>query len=326
MSIKLLLDNMNRYFGDYIHADGVSEVSVNKPQEVFVAHQGKHGMTRYDVPSLTYDNLRTLVDLIATSSHQVCNEKNPLLSANLAIDEQQMYRIQCAVPAVVQEGHVALSIRKPSLLNRPYDDYKGMLNVLKKAREQEDLLDLYNNKDYFEFLAQAVKCKLNIVISAGTDSGKTTLFNSLIGLVRMDDRIITIEDARELRPPQENVLQLYYSRGGQGVNKVTPQDLLEACLRLRPNRIFPGELRGAEAFTFLQVIASGHPGAITTIHANSAESALDRLALMVLQNQTTLTTEQVKAFVVANVDVIVQLARTDEGGYACSEVYYKGAA
>ena len=99
---------------------------------------------------------------------------------------------------------------------------------------------------------------------------------------------------------------------------------MEACLRLRPNRILAGEIRGAEAFTFLNLISSGHPGAITTIHANSPMGALDRMGLMVLQGDSTLTMDLVKEYVRQNIDVIVQMERTPSGGYGCSAMYYKG--
>lgn len=118
-------------------------------------------------------------------------------------------------------------------------------------------------------------------------------------------------------------MQLYYSRGGQGKAKVTAQTLMEACLRLYPKRILLGEIRGAEAFTYLNLISSGHDGSIATLHANDPINAIDRLTLMVLQAGTTLTSDQVKMFVKQSIDIIVQLGRTETGGYGCSAIYFK---
>ena len=164
--------------------------------------------------------------------------------------------------------------------------------------------------------------KIHIVAAPG--SGKTTFFNSIIhDCIPLGERLITIEDAKELRPPHENTLQLYYSRGGQGKAKVDAQSLMEACLRLYPKRILLGEIRGAEAFTYLNLISSGHGGSIATLHANDPLNAIERLTLMVLMAGTTLTSDQVKSFVKQSVDIIVQLGRTETGGYGCSAIYFK---
>lgn len=323
MSI-LLLHELNEAIGTYLKDDRVSEISVNKPYEIFIGFKGAHGMVRFDAPKLSYEFLSKLVTLISESVGQDANEKNPLLSANITTEDGQTYRIQLVLPNAVERGHIALSIRKPTLFNKPFEDYKEMLANFKKEAPSANLLDLYRKGLFWDFLREAMLQKLNIIISAGTNAGKTTLLNSLIGLIPEYERIITIEDARELRPTQPNVLQLYYSRGGQGTNKVTAQDLLEASLRLRPDWVFLSECRGAEAFTFLHTIASGHSGA-TTVHSNSPEVAIDRMALMVLQSNTTLKKDEVKTLVLNSIDCIVQLARTKDGGYGCTDIYYKEA-
>lgn len=328
-STATLFDFIEDYFHEFFMDDDVSEISVNKPYEIFVAKKGSHEMIRHTNDKLSYPELLRFAKDVSVFTGQKISEEQPLLSAVIPTlsNPDKFYRIQIVRDPAVQEKHCAFSIRKPGTLNLQYEAYQDIFSRLNKNHEEtpqdKNLFDLYERGDYWEFIKQAVLARKNIIISAGTDSGKTTLFNSLLSIIPSTERIITIEDAKELTPTQDNVLQLYYSRGGQGKAKVTAQDLMEACLRLRPNRILAGEIRGAEAFTFLNLISSGHPGAITTIHANNPISALDRMALMVLQNGTTLSTDQIKYFVRENIDVIIQMERTLSGGYGCSAIYYK---
>lgn len=330
MSQALLHDFLADYFKDFFADAKVSEISVNRPGEIFVARQGSHEMVRHENPRLTYSELIKFFNLVAQSTSQKISEETPLLSAQIPTVENpdKFYRIQLLRDPAVTKNTCAFSIRKPALLNLPYEAYQNIFSGLTQQKDESDddkhLYDLYEQGAFWEFLRYAVLYRKNIIISAGTDSGKTTLFNALIGLIPLWERIITIEDAKELTPTQLNILQLYYSRGGQGKARVTAQDLMEACLRLRPNRILAGEIRGAEAFTFLNLISSGHPGAITTVHANSPAGALDRMGLMVLQGDSTLTMDLVKEYVRQNIDVIVQMERTVTGGYGCSAMYYKG--
>lgn len=332
MSVALLHNIMKIDFGEAFEDDDVTEISVNKPYEFFIAKKGCKGMQRIEQPKLSYKRLKAFADLIATNTHQKISDETPLLSAQIESVKHKdlFYRIQVVKDPAVYQGRIALSIRKPSIMSLEYDIYRDMFDGLKAyhgmSPADEELLGLYENGEFWQFVKRAVQLKKNVLISAGTDSGKTTLFNSLIKLIDMNERIITIEDAKELDPPQPNTLQLYYSRGGQGTSKASAQHLMEACLRLRPERIFLGEIRGDEAFMFLNLISSGHPGAIATIHADTPELALDRMSLMVLRAGTTLNAEQVKEFVRQNIDVIIQLKRTPTGGYGCENIYYKGYA
>lgn len=328
----LLQTMMSENFGSAFDDDDVTEISVNKPGEFFVAKKGCKHMQRIEKADLNYSRLSAFVNLVATHTHQKISDEMPLLSAQIESVKHKdlFYRIQAVKDPAVYQGRIALSIRKPSVLSLDYGIYREMFDNLQAydgmSVADKELLVLYEGGHFWEFVKRAVQLRKNVLISAGTDSGKTTLFNSLIKLIDIFERIITIEDTKELDPPHPNTLQLYYSRGKQGISKVTAQDLMEACLRLRPERIFLGEVRGNEAFMFLNLISSGHPGAIATIHADTPELALDRMALMVLQAGTTLTSEQVKHFVRQNIDVIIQLKRTASGGYGCETIYYKGYA
>jgi type IV secretion system protein VirB11 len=134
--------------------------------------------------------------------------------------------------------------------------------------------------------------------------------------------LVTIEDARELRSPLPNTLSLLVSKGDQGMARVTAQQLLEASLRMRPDRILLGELRGAEAFTFLQAVNTGHPGSITSVHANTPRAAYQRLALMVMQSGVDLTQEQLIAYLEETIPLVVQLARGAGGKRYVSDIHF----
>jgi type IV secretion system protein VirB11 len=166
----------------------------------------------------------------------------------------------------------------------------------------------------------AVRNAITMVISGGTSSGKTTFLNALLKEVPMNERVISIEDTRELRPPQPNHLALLASKGDQGMARVTIQDLLEASLRLRPDRLFLGEIRGAEAYSFLQAVNTGHPGSLTTLHADSPRGAFERIALATLQAGLGLTKAEIMEYARFVVPIIVQLRRTPTRGVA--EIYF----
>jgi type IV secretion system protein VirB11 len=171
-------------------------------------------------------------------------------------------------------------------------------------------------------LAFAVKNHVTMIIAGGTSSGKTTFLNALLKEVPAAERVISIEDTRELQPPQPNWLSLLASKGGQGLAQVTVQDLLESSLRLRPDRLFLGEIRGAEAATFLQAVNTGHPGSLTTLHADSCYGAFERLALMTLQSDLKLSKAEIMEYVRSVVPMVVQLRRRPMRGVA--EIYFRG--
>lgn len=165
---------------------------------------------------------------------------------------------------------------------------------------------------YADFLGEAVRRRLNVVISGGTSSGKTTLMNSLLQEVGGGERIILIEDTPELKLTHDNSVGLVAVRGGEGESDVTSVDLLQAALRMRPDRILLGELRGAEAFTFLRAINTGHPGSMTTLHADSPAQALTQLAMMALQAGAGISFGELREVIAEMVDVVVQLERVGE--------------
>lgn len=290
---------------------GVSEISVNVPGKVWIEAAGKP-REEFVVPELTADLLAQLSRQIAASTDQLINEEKPLLSAALPTGE----RVQVVAPPAAPNGY-ALSIRKQVLKSMSLDDYakQGAFDMTQLTRDMEvsdevkALQTALKKGNVQEFLTLAVRTHQNMVISGGTSTGKTTFLNALLQEIPMDERIITIEDTREVNAPHGNLLNLIAAKGDQGKSLVTIQDLLEATLRLRPDRIILGELRGKEAYTFLRAINTGHPGSICTLHADSPAGAIEQLSLMVLQANLGLSRSEIKDYVSSMIDIVIQLKR-----------------
>ena len=267
----------------FLARDGVSEVSINRPGEAWIEYRGD--MERVDVPAYNIETLMQLGRLVAQAAEQVVSEENPLLSATLP----EGHRVQVVFPPACEVGSVAFSIRKPSTLQYDLDTYEKIGAFAETKTEahrdprQDDLRELYRIRAFGKFIRCAVRAHKNIIISGGTSTGKTTFLNAMLREISASERIITVEDAREVVLKQPNRLHLLASRGGQGRAKVTPQQLIEACLRLRPDRIIMGELRGAEAFSFLRAVNTGHPGSIATLHADTPAMAFEQLVLLISQ-------------------------------------------
>ncbi|MFZ9469599.1 MAG: P-type DNA transfer ATPase VirB11 [Rickettsiales bacterium] len=304
--------------------EGVSEISINRPREVWVEIKGD--MFREELPNFDVEHLKTLGRLVAQATEQRLSEEEPLLSATLP----NGFRVQIVFPPACEPGHVVMSIRKPSPLKWSLDDYDkmGMFDTT-SVGEIEDknalilgkLLELNRIK---EFIARAVLYKKNIIISGGTSTGKTTFTNAVIRSIPHEERLITVEDAREIDlNSHPNRVHLLASKGGQGRAKVNTQDLIEACLRLRPERIIVGELRGSEAFSFLRAINTGHPGSISTLHADTPQMAIEQLKLMVMQAGLGMPPEDILNYIKNVVDIVIQLKRGEKGRRYISEIYYR---
>lgn len=304
--------------------EGVNEVSINQPKEAWVENRGD--IRKENLPKLDYSHLRTLADLVAQSTEQKISEESPLLSGTLP----NGFRIQVVIPPACEPGRIGFSIRKPSTMDFDLEKYEELgafqnTSTDEVVDENDITLDnLIKENKIKDFLRNAVLFKKNIIVSGGTSTGKTTFTNAIMREIPGDERIITCEDAREITLKQhENKLHLLASKGGQGRAKVTTQDLIEACLRLRPDRIIVGELRGVEAFSFLRAINTGHPGSISTLHADTPAMAIEQLKLMVMQAGLGLPPNEVKQYITQVIDVIVQLKRGTKGRRYVSEIYFR---
>lgn len=305
--------------------DGIQEISINGPGEAWVEKYGE--MRHESLPSLTIEHLRSLAHLVAQSTSQTISEEKPLLSATLPGG----YRIQIVFPPACADNGVAMSIRKQTAINLDLNGYAKM-GAFENTRtglgshdpHDDELRALYDAGRVQEFIALAVKAKKNIIVTGGTSTGKTTFLNAALKEIPSTERIITVEDAREVMLDHiPNRVHMLVSKGGQGRAKVTTQDLIEACLRLRPDRIIVGELRGAEAFSYLRAVNTGHPGSIATIHADSPALAIEQLILMIMQADLGITRDQIKEYVESVIQVVIQLKRGEKGRRYVSEIYFK---
>ncbi|KQW60609.1 MULTISPECIES: P-type DNA transfer ATPase VirB11 [unclassified Ensifer] len=300
------------------------EVVINRPGEVLA--EGSAGWSRFDVAELTFDRLMRLARAVASHSHQAIDEARPILSATLPDDE----RIQIVIPPATTKGTVSITIRKPSSVSLSLGglDAAGLFTVTAAAGDRADSPDrrlskLYEAGNYAAFLEQSVVARKNIIISGATGSGKTTLSKALIQHIPTFERIITIEDTAELVIPQPNHVRLFYSKGEQGLAKIGPKELLESSLRMRPDRVLLQELRDGTAFYYIRNINSGHPGSITTVHADSAALAFEQLTLLVKESDggQDLARDDIRDLLKMLVDIVVQCKRV-EGKFRVTEIWF----
>lgn len=267
----------------FLASPDVTEICINRPGEAWVERAGR--WQRIDVPDLTYERARQFCNAVVNESNtgQRITDAEPVVSLTFPTGQ----RAQFVIPPACEAGTVSITIRLPSRQRRRLDDYAGegffssIGAIGGRQAEDEALLDLHAHGRHAEFFDRAVQWRRNIVVSGATGSGKTTFMKALVERIPGDERLVTIEDARELFIHQPNAVHLLYSKGGQGVAAVTAKSCMEACLRMRPDRIILAELRGDEAFYFIRNCASGHPGSITSCHAGSTAQTWDQLALMV---------------------------------------------
>jgi type IV secretion system protein VirB11 len=288
----------------------VMELCINRPMEAFL--ETRDGWHREPLPFADFDWCSRLAKLVANATQQRIDATAPLLSASLPTGE----RVQIVIPPATTAGCVAIAIRRPADQVWSIEELgrRGIFRGTRQAGQrlddtEEEMLRLLSSSDYEAFMRLAVRSRKNILVSGPTGSGKTTWTKALIREIPSDERLVTIEDAKELvldRHP--NHVRLFYSKDDQGVARVTPKQLLESCLRMKPDRILLAELRAEEAFDYLRNVNSGHPGSITSVHATSAELAFEQLVLLVKQNPggRDLARHDIKSLLYLLIDVVVQ--------------------
>jgi len=316
-----------RPLAPFLNDEKNTEIVINRPGYVFT--ESSEGWTHTPVPELTLENCQHLAKYIATYSGQALNESTPIVSATLPDGE----RVQIVIPPAVRSGTVSITIRKPSNVSLTLDDYErsGAFDACVDSSsdlsdDEEKLTQLKAQRRYREFLELAVRSRQNIIVSGSTGSGKTTLMKTLVDLVPDEERLLSIENVDELQlyNTHSNTVSLFYSATGQSVSNIDQQQLLESALRMKPDRVFLAELiRGDEAFYYLRNVNSGHPGSITSMHANSAKLAIEQLVLFLKESSSgsTMSRHDIKQLLFMCVDVIVQMKVVNRRRMI-TEIYY----
>jgi type IV secretion system protein VirB11 len=299
-------------FADVLARDDVTDIYVNRPAELWIETVDGDIECRA-APTLDATTLERLARQVAALANQGINREHPLLSAALPDGA----RIQIVAPPATR-GNLALAIRKHTAADLSLADYvaQGAFaqtrtgDAVRRSEVDAELAELLARGDIADMLAAAVRARRNIMVSGGTSTGKTTFLNALMQEIPVGERLILIEDTPELTLRHNNAVGFLAPRSALGEAAVTADDLVSASLRMRPDRIILGELRGKEAYAFLRAINTGHPGSMTTIHADSTKGAVEQLALLVLQAGTNLSREDITYYVRSTIDVFVQLGRT----------------
>jgi len=310
----------------FLEDAAITEICINRPGEVFT--EGPGGWQRLELPATTLGWCKKLAQLIATFSSQKVNEQNPMLSGSLP-DGQ---RVQVTIPPACELGTVSITIRKPSLIALTPAQYEAAgfhdevphypvtldgAMLAKLTGVERQLLELRAQRRYWEFYALAIRERKNIVISGATGSGKTTFGRALVNFIPEDERLLTIEDVREMfLPNHPNRVHLLYSEGGQGTAEITGKTLLQACLRMKPDRVLLAELRSKVAYDYIVNISSGHPGSITTVHAGSTAGAFEMLMLRVKESDEGQSLERadIQGLLRAEVDIVLQVHQLKREG------------
>lgn len=337
-TLEIHLSPLQRFLDD----EKVTEIVINRPGQVMTEGQG--GWSTHEVPEATYAWCLDVAHLVANRASDSISEELPLLSAQLPNGE----RLQVVISPTVPVGTVSLTIRRPATRAMTLDEIFSSgafqhtrpvqsLRLTSEERQEIEnglpdidrkLLSLFRARKWKEFFGLAITRRKNLIVSGRTGSGKTTLGNALVSLIPLNERLITVEDVREMRLQHENAVSMVYTKDARGVAKVTPKQIFEANLRMRPDRVLPAELRGDEAFFFIQnVINSGHPGTITTLHANSAKLSFMRLSLMIKASPegSGISREDILEMLYALIDCVVQMEQTETGQRVVSEIYFDPA-
>jgi pilus assembly protein CpaF len=293
----LIVEIMNETLGlgpieQYMPDPEISDVLVNAAGEVYIERYGKLELT--DTRFKDDDHLMLIIDRILSRVGRRVDEASPMVDARL----QDGSRVNAIIPPVALDGPI-LSIRKFRV------DILSMDDVIRRETLTSPMM---------HFLRGAVQARLNVLISGGTGAGKTTLLNILSGYISHDERVVTIEDSAELKLQQPHVVRLETRPPNiEGRGTVTQRDLVRNALRMRPNRIIIGEVRGPEIYDMLQAMNTGHDGSLTTVHANGPRDVLLRLETLMLLAGVDIPERAVRELISAAIDVVVQINRYSDG-------------
>ncbi len=277
---------------------GITEIMVNGPDHVYVERDGR--VELIDARFASTEQLMQTIERIVSTVNRRVDESNPMVDARLPTGE----RVNVVIPPLALTG--------PTLTIRRFPRSYTLRELLALGSLDEPLLLL---------LGGLVRARFNVIVSGATGSGKTTLLNALSGLIPEGERIITVEDAAELQLQQPHVIRLESRPPNvEGKGRVTIRDLVRNSLRMRPDRIIVGEVRGGETLDMLQAMSTGHDGSLATVHANSAEDALTRLQTLASMSEVRIPFESLRDQINSAVDVIVQLTRNADGSRRITEI------
>ncbi len=271
---------------------GITDILVNGPSTVYIERHGK--LEKTSVRFKDDAHLMRIIERIVSAVGRRVDETNPMVDARLADGS----RVNAIVAPLALDGPV-LSIRRFGT------DPLGIDDLLSVGALTPEIAEL---------LQGIVKARLNVLISGGTGSGKTTLLNVISSFISEDERIVTIEDSAELKLRQDHVVRLETRPANiEGKGQIAQRELLINCLRMRPDRIIIGEVRGAEALDMLQAMNTGHDGSLTTIHANTPRDALSRIETMVAMAGLDIPAKAVRGQIASAIDIVIQLSRLSDG-------------
>ncbi|WP_414653692.1 CpaF family protein [Geminicoccus sp.] len=279
--------------------DSISDIMVNGPNHVFIEVRGK--IHRADIRFRDSAQVATIGQKMAAAAGRRVDESSPLVDCRLSDGS----RVNVVFPPLAIDG-ACISIRK---FSKKKIDFEAMVGFGSLSPAVARVLEI------------AARARLNIVISGGTGSGKTTMLNALSRLIDHDERVVTIEDAAELQLQQPHVVWLETRPANlEGKGEIHQRELIKNALRMRPDRIIVGEVRGAEAFDMLQAMNTGHDGSICTIHANTTRDALTRIENMVQMGLASLPVRAIRTQIASAVDIIVQIQRMRDGGRRVAQI------
>ncbi|BBP46650.1 type II/IV secretion system-related protein [Thiosulfatimonas sediminis] len=294
---QLALDLLDEIYGlgpiEPLLADGsISDILINGFDQIYVERGGKLELT--DVTFISEEHLRNKVDRMLFTTGRRVDESSPLVDARLPDGS----RINIIIPPLAVDG-ICVSIRR-------FPEYH---------LRAKDLISLGSmTEQMFKFLEMSVRSGLNIIVCGGTGSGKTTTLNMLSGLIPFDERTVTIEDSAELRMQQAHVVRLETRPpNAEGIGEVTQRELLKNALRMRPDRIVLGEVRGGEVLDMLQAMNTGHDGSLATLHANSPRDCIARLELMINLSGVDIPANSIRKQIASALDLIIYVNRGKDG-------------
>jgi type IV secretion system protein VirB11 len=310
--------------------DGTEDIAINEPHLAWAHRAGK--WLPFEMPALDYDSLVDMTTIAAAVSQQHVSARQPLLFTEVPMPDGPKLRLMAILAPAVEPGKISWTLRQPSNKIHPVKDvtkrYKtDRWNKWQRRGENRDhsvALTLYDTGDIEGFLSHMVKARYNVLLCGATGSSKTTMGITCIDDIPLDERIITVENAREYELRHRNKVHLIYSQGEQGLAQVTQKDLQRASLRMRPDRVLVQELLDSDASeTYVSAILSAHPGSITTLHGRTPSQAFKKLFNMVKSSASGGSQEDdtVKSMLASAVDVIMPF-HSEHGVFSIGETFF----